>query len=362
MSATTTSTATAEQQSSKAAQHAQFRMPVESSPHSHTLMAFPSRNSADSAEHLEALQSEVTTIANAISEFEPVHLYTSEALVPQAKSMVGPNVSVKMATVSELWIRDSGPVFVQELSTGKRTAVSFNFNYWGGKLSFRGDENIAAQIAANAKESSINSKLTMEGGGIEHDGEGTFLGTESCIVNDNRNPGLSRREVEAELTDKLGVTHFIWIPGVRGFDITDYHIDALARFTSPGVVLLSRPGPNAHPIAVEVYKSARDILSTSKDSKGRTITVHDCEEPDITKLGPPDEHNEVVGSYANYLLVNGGVIMAKFGQDKQDVAAFELFKKLFPRREVVQVPINILPRTGGGIHCATQQVPEMLEV
>jgi len=250
-------------------------------------------------------------------------------------------------------------VFVQELSTGRRTAVQFNFNYWGSKLPFRGDENIATQIAADAEEPSTSSKLTMEGGGIEHDGEGTFLGTESCIVNDNRNPGLSRSDVEAELTDKLGVTHFIWIPGVKGFDITDYHIDALARFTAPGVVLLSKPGLNAHPVAIDVYNSARDILTAAKDAKGRTITVHDCEEPDITQLGPPDEHNEVIGSYANYLLVNGGVIMPKFGQKRQDIAAFELFKRLFPQREVLQVKINILPRTGGGIHCATQQVPEI---
>ncbi|KAJ9613174.1 hypothetical protein H2200_003115 [Cladophialophora chaetospira] len=359
MSATTTLSPTAEQESLGSSQHGRFRMPAESSRHSHTLMAFPNRESADSPEHLEALQSEVTNIANAIARFEPVHLYTSEALIPEAKSMVSANVFVKQASVSELWIRDSGPVFVQDLSTGKRTVVKFNFNYWGGKLSFRGDEEIASQIAADANEPWITSKLTMEGGGIEHDGEGTFLGTESCIVNGNRNPGFSKRQVEAELTVKLGVTHFIWIPGVKGYDITDYHIDALARFTSPGVVLLSKPGPNAHPIAIDVYNSARDILTAAKDARGRSIMVHDCEEPDITQLGPPDEHNETIASYANYLLVNGGVIIPRYGQERQDVAALELFKRLFPQREVVQVLINILPRTGGGIHCATQQVPEI---
>ncbi|OAP62750.1 hypothetical protein AYL99_01977 [Fonsecaea erecta] len=336
-----------------------FRMPAESTRHSHTLMAFPSLESAESPEHLEALQSEVTSIANAISRFEPVHLYAREKLIPQAKALVNSNVSVRPATVSELWIRDSGPVFVQDVSTGKRTAVRFNFNYWGGKLPAIGDENIAAQIAAHENNSSVTSKLTMEGGGIEHDGEGTFLGTESCIINDNRNPGITKSEAEAELTDKLGVTHFIWIPGVKGFDITDYHVDALARFTSPGVVLLSKPGPNAHQIAIDVYNSARSILTSARDARGRTLTVYDCEEPDVTLLGAPDKHNEVIGSYANYLLVNGAVIAPKFGQERQDTAALGLFKKLFPDREVVQVPINMLPRTGGGIHCSTQQVPEI---
>lgn len=348
-----------DRQPSTATQLGRFRMPAESARHSHTLMAFPSMESAESTQHLEALQFEVTNIANTISGFEPVHLYAREELISQAKSMVTTNVSVKPATLTELWVRDSGPVFVQDLLTNKRTAVKFNFNYWGGKLPSIGDENVATQIATHANETSLTSKLTMEGGAIEHDGEGTFLGTESCVINDNRNPGLSRSDVEAELRDKLGVTHFIWIPGVRGYDITDYHIDALARFTSPGVVLLSKPGPNAHSIAIDVYNSARSILTSAKDAMGRALTIHDCEEPDTTQLGPPDKHNEVIGSYANYLLVNGGVIMPKFGQERQDIAAFELFKKLFPERDVVQVPINILPRTGGGIHCATQQVPEI---
>ncbi|EXJ63446.1 uncharacterized protein A1O5_11495 [Cladophialophora psammophila CBS 110553] len=359
MPATWISSDVPEQQTPKSAQQGRFQMPAESARHSHTLMAFPSMESAESAEHLEALQSEVVHIANAISRFEPVHLYAQDGLISQAKSMVSDNVSVGPATASELWIRDSGPVFVQDLPAGKRTAVKFNFNYWGGKLPAIGDENVAAQIAAHENETIVTSKITMEGGGIEHDGEGTFLGTESCIINENRNPGFSKSEIETELMGKLGVRHFIWIPGVKGYDITDYHIDALARFTSPGVVLLSKPGPNAHSTAIDVYNSARSILTSAKDAKGRKVIVYDCEEPDATLLGPPDQHNEVIGSYVNYLLVNGGVIMPKFGQERQDIAAFELFKRLFPEREVVQVPINILPRTGGGIHCATQQVPEI---
>lgn len=348
-----------DQDFSSTSKHGRFRMPAESARHSHTLMAFPSMESAESQEHLDALQSEVTNIANAISRFEPVHLYAGKDLIPHATSMVGHNVSVKPATVNELWIRDSGPVFVQDLSTGKRTAITFSFNYWGGKLPAIGDENVATQIAIHSSEPCVTSNLILEGGGIEHDGEGTFLGTESCIINDNRNPEISKSKAEAELRDKLGVTHFIWIPGIKGYDITDYHIDALARFTSPGVVLLSKPSRNADSVAIEAYESARSILKSATDAKGRTLTVHECEEPETALLGPPDKFNEVIATYANYLLVNGAVIMPRFGQEKQDAAAFELFKRLFPEREVVQVSLNILPRTGGGIHCATQQVPEI---
>ena len=335
-----------------------YRMPPEGDRHAYTLTAFPGPGSIETKKQLRALQAEVAAIANTISRFEPVHLYARKSLVSQAKSMVNPAVLVKPATVSELWIRDSGPVFVQDLSTGRRIAVKFNFNYWGKKLRFIGDENVASEIANVAGEQLITSKLTMEGGGIEHDGEGTFLGTESCIMNRNRNPGFSKSDVEAELRDKLGVKHFIWVPGVKDFDITDYHIDALARFISPGVVCLSKPGPNGDPVAVKVYNTTRAILESAKDAKGRTMTLYDCEEPDEALLKPLGKYNEAVGSYVNYLLVNGGVIIPKFGQDRQDKAALELFKYLFPGREVVQVYINALPRTGGGIHCATQQVPD----
>lgn len=337
-----------------------FRMPAESARHSYTLLAFPKLESAQDEEHWTALKSEVTQIANAISRFEPVHLYACEELLTEAQSMVGANISVKPASVSELWIRDSGPIFVQDLSTEKRTAVKFNFNYWGNKINLAGDEKVAAEIADQEGEISITSTLTLEGGAVEHDGEGAFLGTESSIINDNRNPGLTKSDVEAELTAMLGVTHFIWLPGHKGFDITDHHIDVLARFTSPGVVLLSKPGQNAHPVVVEVYNSARSILASARDAKGRRLIVHECEEPDTTQLGPPlDEFNQVIASYCNYLVVNGGIVLPSYGQEKQDTAALELLKRLFPDREVVQVLINSLPRTGGGIHCATQQVPEI---
>lgn len=335
--------------------HQGYTMPVEGAPHSHTLMAFPSIASADNEEHLEQLQTEVVNIANTIARFEPVHLYTREALVTAAKKRAESNVVVKTATADQLWMRDSGPTYVYD-QNNKRVAVNFNFNYWGKKLTPTGDEAISAQIAEQEQQRSVPSKLVTEGGAIEHDGQGTFLGTESSLINDNRNPGMTKADIEAELKVMLGVSHFIWIPGVKGHDITDYHIDILARFTEPGVVVLSKPAPNSPDFTHRAYEEARDILTNSKDARGRSLTVHDVEEPDLTQLGTPDENNEVVASYVNYHLVNGAVILPKYGQEEIDNKAFNLMKKLFPSREVVQVLLNMLPRTGGGIHCATQQV------
>lgn len=333
----------------------EYIMPAEGAIHSHTLMAFPSIASADNEEHLQNLQNEVVNIANTISRFEPVLLYTRENLVSLAKEKAGANVLVKTAATDQLWIRDSGPTYVYDRS-GQRTAINFNFNYWGNKLPFTGDEGLAVQIAKQEDQPSIQSKLTTEGGAIEHDGQGTFLATESSLINDNRNPGMTKAQIEDELRVMLGVTHFIWVPGVRDYDITDYHMDILARFTEPGVVVISKPAPNAPDFAVTAYQEARDIISKSKDAMGRSLTVHDVVEPDLTKLGASDSENEVVGSYVNYHLVNEAVILPKYGQEEADEAALSLMEKLFPSREVVQVLINMLPRTGGGIHCATQQV------
>ena len=316
-------------------QHARYTLLPEHAPHSHTLMAYPSIESADDEPHLHALQSEIVGIANAISSFEPVHLYTRDELIDQAKSQTSSNVIVRPALLNELWIRDSGPVYVRNASTCQRTAINFNFNYWGNKLPFKGDEHLATRIIQQTNDQSIKSRLTMEGGAIEHDGQGTFLGAESCIINDNRNKGWTKADIETELKTILGVSHFIWIPGLKNHDITDYHIDALARFTEPGVILLSKPFPTAPSIVHKAYDETRTILQNSKDAKGRSLTIYDCEEPDTTALGPPDANNEVVASYANYLLVNGGVIIPKFGQEEQDSKALELFKRLFPTREVV---------------------------
>lgn len=332
-----------------------YSMPFEGDLHSHTLMVFPSLASVYSEEDLNASQEEVINIANTIARFEPVHLYTREEQMVKAESMAGTNVHVKAARVDQLWARDSAPTYVYD-KQGSRTAVNFNFNYWGKKLPSTGDEDLVAQVVKQESQPTVRSRLTTEGGAIEHDGQGTFLATESSLINDNRNPGMSKAEIEGELRAMLGVSSFIWIPGVKGHDITDYHIDILARFVRPGVVVLSKPASSAPDFVVNAYEEAKRVLSNSRDARGRALTVHTCREPDTSLLGPPDESNEVVASYVNYHLVNGAVILPRYGQQEPDNEALELFKLLFPEREVVQVYLNMLPRSGGGIHCATQQV------
>lgn len=331
-------------------------MPAERSPHACTLMAFPSIASAEDQLHLERLQSEVTSLANIISRFEPVQLYARTELVNSARERVGPTVTVKSATVDQLWIRDSGPTFVQDAVTGRLAAVDWNFSYWGGKLPPTGDQGLAGDISAQNNATAIHTALVAEGGALECDGDGTFLGAESCLLNDNRNPGVTKADIEAELHRLLGVSGFVWVKGLKGYEGTDYHVDALVRFAMPGVVILSKPAANAPKATVAVYEQAHHALTSSTDARGRRLKVYDCEEPNLDILRRPGDE-DVVASYANYYFVNGGVIMPKFGDDRADERAVELFQELFPTRQVVQVSLNALPRTGGGIHCATQQVP-----
>ena len=278
----------------------------------------------------------------------------------EAKRLAGKEVEVKEAEVDNLWIRDLGPVFVRTNGRSGKVdgAVDFNFNYWGGKSRVTVDQHFAKRILAADFGSHTRhpAGLISEGGALEVDGDGTLLVCDSSIVNENRNAGRSKYEIEAELKRLLGVEKVIWLKGVMGLESTDWHVDAFARLVAPGHVVLSKPPANAHPDIREIFDAALETFKTSTDAKGRGFEVTIIDEPDQEKLAGGAVEG-MVTSYVNYLLVNGGVVMAKFGEPETDTKAFECIQSLFAERRVVQVYINELPRLGGGIHCATQHVP-----
>ena len=212
--------------------------------------------------------------------------------------------------------------------------------------------------SATAPVTRVQTHIKLEGGGIEVDGEGTFMATESSIIGDARNPGLGKAEIEAELSRLLGVSKFIWFPGRIGLDITDVHIDAEARFIRPGVVVVCRPHPDAEKVYWEVYEEIRAVLEQSTDARGRKFEVHDVVDPDpkLVKGNLDGEEETPAASYVNFYFVNGGLVIPAFGDVEADTTAFELIKSLVPGREVRQVDVNALPRTGGVLHCVTQQV------
>lgn len=328
-------------------------MPSEALTHQRTLMGWPDLSSQETPSLLTGAELDVAKIANAIVEFEPVTLYCSPTNADRAKALVSPSVNIEYLAITELWMRDTGPVFVKN-ATGGLVGLDFNFNYWGNK--YKGpDATVASAILEQSQIQRFQAPLVAEGGAIEIDGEGTLLLTESSVINDNRNPGKTKKQIEADFSAVLGVDKVIWVKGVKGKDITDWHIDAMARFVAPGRVLLSRPPQKSEPYLIEIYKQAKSVLETETDAKGRKLEVLDLEEADPALFdGNP---YQMVLSYLNYLIVNGGVIIPSFGDDKADKRALDLFKQLFPDRKVVAVRLNTLRKLGGGIHCATQQQP-----
>jgi agmatine deiminase len=250
-------------------------------------------------------------------------------------------------------MRDSGAVFVVD-DMGQKSAIDFNFNGWGGKQTHINDEMVAAFMAETAGVSLISTELILEGGSIEVDGDGTALMTESSVLNENRNPDWSKAEVEAELNELLGIKKIIWLPGAKGQDITDAHIDFYARFVRPGVVLAGfEPDPN-YPDH-EITKANIALLKNSTDAQGRKLEVHVINGP--SKIRDKYANDEFAAGYINYYVCNGGIIMSEFGDALADQAAKNTLQKLYPTRKIVQVNTDGISAGGGGIHCVTQQEP-----
>lgn len=332
-------------------------MPYEALPHLRTLTAWPDAVSQESTKMLRGAELDVAAIANAIVDFEPVTLYCKPSSVAKASSMVSPKVDIQPLNVTELWMRDTGPVFARNDATGSLVGLDFNFNYWGKKYKGK-DGSVAADILANMGVPRVQAPFVAEGGAIEVDGDGTLLLTESSVLNSNRNPGVSKAKMEEYFAQTLGVSKVLWVKGAKGKDITDWHIDAMARFVEPGKVLLSKPPAGSDKFVVDIYKQAKQVLDEATDAKGRRLQVLTLDEADPALFDDVDPYSTVL-SYLNYLVVNGGVIIPSFGDDAADNRANDLFKELFPDRKVVGVRLNALRKLGGGIHCATQQVPKL---
>ncbi|MGW0732444.1 agmatine deiminase family protein [Streptomyces sp. NPDC002851] len=328
-----------------------WRMPEEREPHELTYMAWPTRKiwGAD----ISGVRGDIAGIARAVAEFEPVTLLANDSDGEDAQKACGTGVTVMPAPVDDLWMRDTGPTFV--LGNQGIAGVDLNFNGWGNKQSHRRDGQVARTILEHERIKRTQAPITGEGGALEVDGEGTLLATESSWVNANRNPGTSRDDIEQALKALFGVTKVIWVAGVRGKDITDYHIDALARFSEPGVVVMSKPADGAPAdLWTRAYDQARAVLNEAVDARGKRLEIVDLPEPG--DLGHHSE--EFLASYVNYYVVNGGVILARFGDPRADRNAASILRDLYPGRKIVQVPVDTLGEGGGGIHCSTKELPK----
>lgn len=291
-----------------------YHLPAEWASHQRTLMSWPDRISVERDDQLHRVRTELANIAEIIARYEPVWLYSGHANGDAARAWVSStNLTVKETDLEQLWIRDTGPVFAKA-STGHVIGVDLKFNYWGSKLSFPRmyDATFASRMLKEERVGRAPAPFVSEGGALEVDGDGTLLATESSILNPNRNPGVSRTTVERHFRNLFGVTKIIWLPGASGLEITDGHIDSLARFAPNDTVLLSRPSvaiPEDDP-SWRIYKQAKEILRSSTNAAGRSLRVVEVEEaPTVPYARIADSGEQLATSYLNYYLPNGAVIV-----------------------------------------------------
>lgn len=326
-----------------------WHMPEESEPHARTFMQWPvSRIVHPDRWFLDDLQGAIARIANVIADFEPVVMLMDERHAARARQKLSSAVEIWPIPTEDLWARDSGPVFLKN-PAGELAVTHFNFNGWGGKQVHEQDGEVARRIAQTLGLPVIESHLTGEAGGLEFNGEDLIIAHESSWVNPNRNPGLSRDEISRRMARVLGAKQVIWAPGVAGADITDYHIDSLARFTDRRTVVIQLP-PDIRPddpwsaSAFETY----DILDAVPG-----LELVELPEPQTTRV----QSANFVASYVNYYVCNGAIISAQFGDSRADREAAETLAALYPGREIIALNVDPVGEVGGGIHCATQQQP-----
>ncbi|MER7000301.1 agmatine deiminase family protein [Streptomyces sp. NPDC000410] len=331
----------------------ELRFGAEWESHARTFMSWPALASVWE-DDLPYVREDIARIARAVGEYEAVVMMARPEQQAAAQRACGSQVEVIPLAVDDLWARDTVPVFVEE--DGKVIGVDFNFNGWGNKQEHTNDARVGSALLRKYGVPRVQAPLVAEGGSFETDGEGTLLITESSIVNNNRNRGRTRDQIEDELIDTLGVEKVVWLAGVRGEDITDAHVDSLVRFTAPGVVLLDQafPGMPADSWSRSADQ-ARSVLSKATDARGRRFEIIDLPQPDLDRI--TGEGDDFVSTYANFYVANDSVFLPKFGDRKADDRARGILQEHFPEREMVQVQIDTIASGGGGIHCSTHDQP-----
>jgi agmatine deiminase len=343
-------------------------MPAEWELHSGCWMAWPERpdNWREGAAPAQRAYAEV---AAAIAESEPVTIAVSPAQLERARALLPPTVRVVELETDDAWMRDIGPTFVLD-EKGERRGVDWCFNAWGGIYeSWERDDLAASTVIELEGAQRYRAPFILEGGSIHVDGEGTVITTEECLLNPNRNPGMTREEIETALHDHLGTEKVLWL--ARGIynDETDGHVDNLACFVAPAAVLLAwtddRDDPQ-HEISADALRRLREAT----DARGRRLditlvplpgplytTAEEAEgvEPVATTL-PRRAGDRLAASYVNFYLGNSRIVMPLLDERFDETAAVVL-RDCFSGREVVGVPAREILLGGGNIHCITQQVP-----
>jgi len=349
-----------------------YRMPAEFEPHAGCWMAWPER--ADNWRlGARPAQRAFAAVAAAIAASEPVTVGVSDAEFERCRALLPAAVRVVELASDDAWLRDTGPTFVVDGAGGRR-AVDWRFNAWGGRdgglySSWERDDRVAAKVAEVERADRYRAPIVLEGGAIHVDGEGTVLTTEECLLNRNRNPELSREQIEAALHAHLRTEKVVWLGRGVYADETDGHVDNLACFARPGVVLLSWAEDESDP-QHEISADALARLEAATDARGGGFEVVRLPSPGPLEISaeeaagvepaagtqPRRAGDRLAASYANFYLGNSRVVFPLLDRRHDDEAA-AILRRCFPQREVVGVPAREILLGGGNVHCITQQLP-----
>lgn len=331
-----------------------YRMPAEWEPHAATWLAWPHKEASWPGKFAPIPQL-YAHLAKMIARFEPVNILAGDPLVmQQAQALVGnlPNVTFWDIPTNDAWVRDHGPTFLVGPKDQPPALVDWGYNAWGGKYPpFDLDDVVPTTIGRRQRRRIFEPGIIMEGGAIDVNGRGTVLTTEECLLNKNRNPNLSKAEVERYLCDYLNASNVLWLGrGIVGDD-TDGHIDELARFVNPTTVV----APLEDDPSDENYQPLRENferLQTMTDQDNRPLEVISLPIPQAVFY----EDQRLPACYCNFYIFNGGVVVPQF-DDPADARVLDILRPLFPGREVIGLPARDLVWGLGAFHCITQQEP-----
>lgn len=321
-------------------------MPAEFAPQDWLWIGFPAAPDLW-AEDLEPAQAQIAAFANAVaaSGQDTVLVVRDAAAEAQARALISARVMIERHPYGDIWLRDTGPVTLLG-GDGARRAQGFGFNGWGGKYIMPGDQETGASLAASAGLDYSRADWILEGGALDTDGTGLLVTTEQCLLHPNRNPSLTRTEIEARLARDLGTSRVLWLgEGLMG-DHTDGHVDNLARLVAPGVLALpvaSGDDPNA-----AVYADAK----ARAEAAGLEVRL-------IPSAGRMGEDGDVEpASFMNFTITNHVVVVPTYGtpHDEDAVAAIGA---LFPGREAIGLPADAILTGGGSFHCCSCHVPSV---
>jgi agmatine deiminase len=328
-------------------------IPAEWAPHRAMWVGWPSHAELWE-ENLEPAKTEVEALVRALAgpgrEQVKLMVGNDEALADARARFAGVSgVEVVAGRFGDIWLRDTGPIFGAE----SRSANAFRFNGWGGKYDLPHDDEVADQIGQASAVALTRHDFVLEGGALDHDGEGTVLTTRQCLLNPNRNAGWNEEAATEALTDAIGARKVLWLGDGLLNDHTDGHVDNLARFVAPGVV--------AYPVAWgrgdandDVYAAVAQALRSMTDAAGRQIKLLPLPSPGFVA---DEDERPVPASHMNFLIANGAVIVPTYGDEAAARLVCEGLATVFPDREIIPLPSTAILSGGGSFHCISQQEP-----